>query len=118
MNAGTCLVCSVLCSIASNVTQQDGGIREELPELAVGDDQCAKCTETVKGLVAVLLRGLLVYWCLRGLGISTGHLLSLPDEVLEEVALVLGEQQGLRLLNDILDVSNEALAFGGQLLGR
>jgi hypothetical protein len=41
----------------------------------------------------------------------------LPDEVLEEVALVLGEQQDLGLLNDALQVAKKALALTRQLLG-
>jgi len=43
-------------------------------------------------------------------------LLGLPDEVLEEVALVLGEKQDLGLLNDRLEVAYELLALTRQLL--
>jgi hypothetical protein len=36
----------------------------------------------------------------------------LPDEVLEQVAVVLGEQENLGLLNDRLEVTNKLLALG------
>jgi hypothetical protein len=35
----------------------------------------------------------------------------LPDEILEEIALVLGQQQDLRLLNDISKICDQDLAF-------
>jgi hypothetical protein len=40
----------------------------------------------------------------------------LPDEVLEEVALILGEQEMLCLLDHITEVCYECLAFGRELL--
>jgi hypothetical protein len=40
----------------------------------------------------------------------------LPDEVLEKVAFVLGEEQDLGLLDDGLEVAYELLALAGQLL--
>lgn len=61
----------------------------ELPELAVGDDQSSESAQTLKGMVAVLACSLLVD---RGTGRSDGlrvPLLGLPDEVLEQVSIVL-----------------------------
>jgi len=46
------------------------------------------------------------------------QVLGLPDEVLKEVALVLGKDQVLGLLNDIAQIGNKLLTIGGQLLGR
>jgi len=66
----------------------------------------------------VLLGSVLINWSIWGGGVATAHLLSLPDEVLEKVALVLGEHQDLGLLDDTTEVSNEMLAFFGELAGR
>ena len=70
--------------------------------MTIGDDQGAECSETLKGLITMLLRGRLVDGCIGSLSIAAGDLLGLPDEVLEEVTLVLGKQQNLGLLNDLL----------------
>jgi hypothetical protein len=43
-------------------------------------------------------------------------LLGLPDEVLEQVAIILGEKQDLGLLDDNLEVRNELLALARQPL--
>lgn len=105
-----------MCSIASNVSQKDGSVREELPELAVGDEKGSEGAQTVKCLIAMLLGSVLVDGGARESGASTGDLLRLPDEVLKEVALVLGEEQDLGLLDDGLEVAYQLLALGRQLL--
>jgi hypothetical protein len=38
----------------------------------------------------------------------------LPDEVLEEIALVLGKEEVFGLLDDVADIGNEAFALGGE----
>ena len=73
----------------------------ELAELTVGKNKRAEGAETVEGLVAVLLSSVLVDRGVRSAGIGAGDLLSLPNEVLEEVALVLGQEQKLGLLNNL-----------------
>lgn len=86
--------------------------------MAVGDEESAKRTETLESLVAVLLSGSLVN---RGVGlggIARANLLSLPNEVLNEVALVLGQEQELGLLDNLLEVCGELLTLGGELLAR
>lgn len=78
----------------------------QLAELTVGDQQGAEGAQTLDGLVAMLLSHLLVD---RGTGNidSLGvEFLSLPNEVLEQVALVLGQQKVLGLLDDIARVGN------------
>jgi hypothetical protein len=64
----------------------------------------------------VLAGSVLVDRCVGERGIAAIDLLSLPDEVLEKVALVLGEQENLCLLDDLLQVTNKRLAFGRKLL--
>ncbi len=49
--------------------------------------------------------------------ISTIDLLRLPDEVLEDVALVLSEKENFGLLNDVTEISNQSTTFSGKLLG-
>lgn len=90
----------------------------ELAELAVGDDQRAERAKTLQCLVAVLLGCILVDRCAWGCGIATADLLGLPDEVLQHVAVVLGQEHVLCLLDDISKVCDQGLAFGRELGGR
>jgi hypothetical protein len=84
--------------------------------LAVGNEKGAKSAEAVKSLVTMLARGILVDWRVGKCSIAAVDLLSLPDEVLEKVALVLGEQKDLGLLDDLLQVADKLLAFSRELL--
>lgn len=65
----------------------------------------------------MLARGVLVDWRVGKRSITAVDLLSLPDEVLEKVALVLGEQKDLGLLNDLLQIADKLLALSRELLG-
>jgi hypothetical protein len=88
------------------------GIHTKLAELAVGDNQSAQSPQAVKGLVAVLLSLLLVDWGVggrNGLGVK---LLGLPNEVLEQVAVVLGQQQVLRMFHNLVDIGNKPSSLG------
>lgn len=87
---GSDLVGGVLSSIASNVAEEGTGVGQKLPELTVGDQQCAQGTQSIESFVSVLLSGLLIDRRAGEVLVSTGDLLSVPDEVLEKVALVLG----------------------------
>lgn len=57
-------------------------------------------------------------WRIRAGGISTFDLLRLPDEILEQIALVLGQEEMLRLLNDISEIGDETSTFGRELCRR
>lgn len=62
-------------------------------------------------------RGFFVDWSSRdtdALGIEVS---GLPDEILDQIPLVLGEQQVFRLLDDLSDIGNELSAFTGQFGG-
>lgn len=50
------------------------------------------------------------------LQITAVDLLSLPDKVLEQVAVVLGEDEELGGFNNISQITNEFLTISGQLL--
>ena len=78
--------------IASHVTEKNSGIREKLPELAIGDEERAKSAQTFESVVAVLPCCVLINRGIGAVGAGGADVLSLPDEVLEEVALVLGEK--------------------------
>jgi hypothetical protein len=66
------------------------GALTKLPELAIGDNKRAQGSQTLQSLIAVLLRSLLVNGGIGNRGITAIDLLGLPDEVLKEIALVLG----------------------------
>lgn len=90
----------------------------KLAELTVGDQQSPESAQALKGLVSVLLRSLLINGRTRhrnGLGIE---LLSLPDEILQQVSLVLGQEKFLGLVDNIANVANKRLSFGGELVRR
>jgi hypothetical protein len=83
--------------------------------LTVGDEERSEGSETLEGLLAVLLGSLLAQRSVDVGCVIGADLLCLPDEVLEEITVILGEQEELGLLNDVLEVGDELLAIGGQL---
>jgi hypothetical protein len=91
---------------------EDGKEHTELAELAVGDDEGAKSPQAVQSLVAVLLGRLVVNGGARKGSVSTSDVLGAPDEVLEELALVLGQEKELCLLDNVAEIGNELLALG------
>lgn len=64
----------------------------------------------------MLLRSFPVDWRTRLCRVTTANLLCLPDEVLEEIVLVLREKKDLSLLDNISQITNELLAFWRELL--
>ncbi len=107
---------SVCGGVAGDVAEENRGILEELPELSVGNEESSKGPQALKSLVALLVCRILVNGSaghVDGFGIP---LLGLPDEVLQEVALVLGEKEVLRILDDLTGVGDELLALGRQVL--
>lgn len=88
----------------------------KLSELAVAEDECAQRSEALESLLSVLLGGVLVDRRVGSLGVTTSDLLCLPDEVLEKIALVLGEKQNLSELDDLAEITDKLLALRGQLL--
>jgi len=89
----------------------------KLAELAVGDQESSKSAEALKSLVAMALGCVLADGRVRRTDRVGVKVLRLPDEVLQEVALVLGQQQVLGLLHNLTNIGNEALALGRELVG-
>lgn len=88
-----------------------GALRTKLSELAVGDDELTESAQTLNGLLAVLLCSLLVDWSAWRLCVASTNTLCLPDEILDEVALVLGQQQDLGLLDGGTEIGDQLLAI-------
>lgn len=63
----------------------------------------------------MLLSRVLVDRCSWQLGLSTGHLASLVDEILQQVALILGQKKNLGLLDNIAKVSDKVTTFFREL---
>ena len=78
--------------------------------------KCSQSLQTISGLAGILLSIFLSHWDVRCLGIAGGNLLRLPDKVLEEFAIVFGEQEFLRLVNDITEILDKDSAFLRKLL--
>lgn len=107
---------SVGSSIASHVAEEDCSIRKKLSELSVGDEKLAKGSQTLKSLVTILLGSVLAdggIGCVDTLGVE---LSGLPDEILNQVALVLGEKEVLGLLNGVGGILDKLLTLSGELL--
>ena len=88
----------------------------QLAELTVREDESSQSAQAFEGLVAMLLGRVLIHGSIGCGCICTSDLLSLPDEVLKKVAIVLGQQQKLGLLNYVAQVSDKLLALGRELL--
>lgn len=86
-----------------------------LSELSVGDQERSQSLKTLQGLLAVLLASLLGDGHIGGLDIAGGDLLGLPDEILQKLALVLGEEHQLGLLDNIAQVLDEDFAIVGKV---
>ncbi|KAI6767974.1 hypothetical protein HG530_005983 [Fusarium avenaceum] len=103
---------SVGSSITSHIAEKNSSIREKLSELSVSDEQLAKGPQALKSLVTILLGSVLADRRVGGvdaLGIELG---GLPDKVLDQVALVLGEKEMLGLLDSIGGILNQLLTIG------
>jgi len=59
----------------------------------------------------VLLRGVFVNRGARNFCISSSDLLSLPDEVLKQVSIILGQQEDLGMFDDDSEVFDELVTF-------
>lgn len=79
----------------------------KLAELTIGENQRSECSETVECLVAVLLCSCTVNGSIGSTSATTRNGLALPDEILNEIALVLAKKQHLSFFDDIPQVSNE-----------
>ena len=66
----------------------------------------------------MLLGRLLVDRSTRLSSITATNLLTMPDEVLQQIVLVLGKEQDLGLLDRGTDVRHEMLTLARQLVGR
>jgi hypothetical protein len=84
--------------------------------LPVGNNQGAESAEPIEGLVPVLLGRRLIDGSIGERRVAAFDPLTLPDEVLEEIALILRQKQKLRFLNDVTEISNQLLALSGKFL--
>ncbi len=66
----------------------------------------------------MLLCRLLIDWSAGDVDCLGVKLLRLPNEVLEQVVLVLGEHEQLCLLDNLSNVGDQRLAVGRELFGR
>ena len=62
----------------------------------------------------MLLGCSLIDGCSWTLGAAASEILCLPDEVLEQISLVLCEEQNLGLFNNVTKVANEMSSFWRQ----
>jgi hypothetical protein len=84
--------------------------------LSIGDEKLAKGSQTLKSLVTILLSSVLADGGIGCVDTLRVELSGLPDEILNQVALVLGEKEVLGLLNDVGSILDELLTLSGELL--
>jgi len=65
----------------------------------------------------MLFSGVLVDGSIREFCVSTLNLLRLPNEILEEVALVLGEEKVFGLLDYVAEIGDQCLTLSREFLG-
>ena len=87
----------------------------EFPKLTIGKHQRAECSQSFESLVAMLLSSTFVDRCSWQLGLTSGNLASLVDEILQQVAFVLCQEKNLGLLDNIAKVSHEMTTFFREL---
>lgn len=80
--------------------------------MTVGYDQRAEGLETVERIFAVLLRLATMDLCAGSTSAAAVDATGLPDEVLDEVALILCEKKCLCILNYITQVVDQMLTLG------
>jgi hypothetical protein len=90
----------------------------ELAELPVGDDQRPKGSSASEHFIALLLGNILLHWRGWELGVLDVDLFGVPNELLQEISLILREKQELGLLHNVSEVSHKLLAFCRELLRR
>ena len=86
--------------------------------MTVGNEESSQCAQSLESVVTILLRDILANRSIGGADGLRIKLGSLPDEVLNQVALVFGQQKILGLLNDFSRIFDKDLALGGELFGR
>ena len=64
----------------------------------------------------MLLSGVLVDWSVWRVEVALLELLRLPDEVLQKIAVVLGQNKKFRFLDDVAKICNELVALRRELL--
>ena len=100
------LVGCLLRSVTSDIAKEDLSVSQQLSELTIGDDQSTECSETFKRFIGMLFGSVFVNGGARDLGIAAIKLLGLPDEVLQQVALVLAEKKIFSLSNNFSEIGN------------
>lgn len=90
----------------------------DLSEFSVGNEKRTQGLQTLHGVVTVLLGTVFVNRCIGPLRFNIAQTLSLPDELLEQVAIVLAEDQLASLVNDLTEVPNQLLTFFREVFGR
>ena len=88
-----------------------------LSKLSVGNEKRTQGLQTLDSVVTVLLGTILVNRCIRPLRLNIAQTLSLPDELLEQVTIVLAENQLASLVNDHTEVPDQLLTFFREVLG-
>jgi hypothetical protein len=93
-------------------------LHTQFTELAICDEQSAQSSQTLKSFILVPCRGILAQGSVGRLDALGIILCGLPDEVLNQVAVVLGQQKLLRELHNLPRILHQHLSIGRELVRR
>lgn len=71
--------------------RRKAGPRTQFSELTIRDEQSAQSSQSLKGIIFVSCRSVLGQWRIWGLEALGLILCSLPNEVLNQIAVILGQ---------------------------
>lgn len=98
------------------MTTNTGVKLTQLAELSISDQQRAQSFETLGSPIGISASRLSASRAGDSLEFFTGDLLGIPDELLYKLAVVLGKEEQLGLVNDVTKVLDQGLTFFGQFL--
>lgn len=85
----------------------------EFSELSIRHHELTKSAKIIQGFVAVLLHTAPAHGCMRRSSVISVDVLRLPNDILYQVPLVLGEKEYLGLFDDIAKIRDQVPAFLG-----
>lgn len=79
--------------------------------MTISNEQCSQSPQAPESLIAILLRLVLLDWGIGPVNAVDVELSGLPNEVLDQVALVLGQKHLLGFVYHVADIFYQALAL-------
>lgn len=92
--------------------------RTKLSEFSISDQESSQGLQSLDGLLSILLSRVLGHRHTRLLCIFCGDVLSLPEEFLKQLAVVLAQHELLGVVDNITEILDKALSLSGEFFRR